>query len=289
MEFLSLLIVLGLLQLWGSGAPVQRDEWLQQFMQTLSKRVPAGELRLLLIVGLPLLLVLLLLTLISSWVFGLLSLLVCVVVLLYSLGRGDFNQALQSYINAWDHGNYESAYEKAYAIGDFEQSENIVDYQSLHKHARAAILYEGFERWFAVVFWFLVLGPVGALAYRLSYICGRSEQLTAEERQLALRFVHYLDWLPVRLMVFSFALTGNFVSSFNQGGKTLMDNPPVAELLDDCAVAAITGNEDYTAELVDEEHFIKFAKQQLLALQSLLSRSVICWVAVIAVLTLFSG
>ncbi|MEE8059685.1 MAG: regulatory signaling modulator protein AmpE [Pseudomonadales bacterium] len=289
MEFLTILIVLGLLQLWGSGGSLQQDRWFYRFCQTVSGVIASSKPRLLILVGIPTLAVLLLQVLIDSLLFGLLSLLLYIAVLLFSLGRGDFSENIQRYLSAWIHGNFESAYERALAIGDFKQSDAISDHVSLHEHVRSAFLYAGFERWFAAIFWFLLLGPIGAIAYRLSYLCGRSEILEELDRQRALRFVHYLDWVPARLLVMSFALTGNFVNGFNRCWQVVFDNQPVAELLDQCAVAGISGVNGQRAYPADQEHFIEYGREEMLALQSLLSRSVICWLVIIAVVTVVSG
>ncbi len=127
MEFLTVLIVLGFLQVWGSGGPLQRDDWFYQFNENIPQRIDLAELRLLAAIGIPALGVFLLQDLLESALFGLLSLILYVTVLLFSLGRGDFNQNLQNYLTAWNLGDFEEAYKKATAIGDFEQSETSVD------------------------------------------------------------------------------------------------------------------------------------------------------------------
>ncbi len=285
MEFLAILIVLGLLQLWGSGGIVQKDSWFGYLIQSLKRHLGAGPWRLLLIVALPCLVLLLLGALVHGWLFGLVSLALAVVVLLYSLGRGDLRINLSNYLNSWNQGNFESAYEQAKLIGDFHQSESIDNYETLHEHLRRAFFYAGFERWFAVIFWFVLLGPVGALGYRLSYFCGRNESLEEAERLIALRWVHYLDWLPARLLAFSFALTGNFVNCFNSW-QVLKDNQPTSELLDNCGMAALNGVNEPRLQVQDQEHFIVAGREELLAAQSLLSRSVVCWLLVIALMQL---
>ncbi len=289
MEFLTVLIVLGLLQLWGSGGPIQRDEWYYQFNDNIPQRLGSAELRLLAAIGIPALGVFLLQDMVESVLFGLLSLILYVTILLFSLGRGDFNQNLQQYLTIWQSGDFEEAYKKATAIGDFEQSETTTDHVALHEHVRKAYLYEGFERWFAVVFWFLLFGPVGAVIYRLTYLAARHDSFKAEDKLLALQWLHYFDWIPVRLLALSFALTGNFVNSFNRYGSSLLDNQPSSELLDQCAVAAITGVNNSQVYPTDQEHFIEYGREELLTLQSLLSRSVVFWVIIIAVVTLISG
>ena len=289
MEFLTVLIVLGFLQVWGSGGPLQRDDWFYQFNTNIPQRLDLAELRLLAAIGIPALGVFLIQDLVESALFGLLSLILYVTVLLFSLGRGDFNQNLQHYLNAWNLGDFDQAYKKATAIGDFEQSETMVDHVALHEHVRRAYLHEGFERWFAVVFWFLLLGPVGAIIYRLCYLAGRNDTFKPDDKLLALKWVHYFDWIPARLLALSFSLTGNFVNSFSRYGSSLLDNQPTSELLDHCAVAAISGLNTSQVYPTDKDHFIEYGREELLTLQSLLSRSVIFWVIIIAVITLVSG
>ncbi|MCP3906644.1 MAG: regulatory signaling modulator protein AmpE [Oceanicoccus sp.] len=289
MEFLTVLIVLGFLQLWGSGGPLQRDDWFYQFNENIPQRLSLAELRLLAAIGIPAVGVFLLQDLLESVLFGLLSLIFYVTVLLFSLGRGDFNQSLQNYLASWNKGDFEGAYNKATAIGDFEQSETSVDHVALHEHVRRAFLHEGFERWFAVVFWFLVLGPVGAVIYRLGYLAGRHDSFKSDDKSLALQWLHYFDWVPVRLLALSFSMTGNFVSSFNRYWSSILDNQPTSELLDQCAVAAISGSDASQVNPTDKEHFIDYGREELLTLQSLLSRSVIFWVIIIAVVTLIAG
>lgn len=286
MEFLTLLIVLGLLQVWGSGGPLQYDNWFYQFNEKVAQRLDRAELRLLAAIGIPAVGIFFVQLLVESVLFGLLSLMLYVTVLLYSLGRGDFNQNLQYYLNVWNLGDFEAAYKKATAIGDFEQSEATVDHIALHEYVRRAFLYEGFERWFAVVFWFLVLGPFGAMTYRLCYMAGRSDTFKADDKLLALKYLHYFDWIPVRLLALSFSLTGNFVNSFGRYSSSIWDNQPSPELLDQTAIAAIGGHNNAQAYPADKEGFIEYGQQELLSLQSLLSRSVIGWVITIAVITI---
>jgi len=282
MDFLVILMTLGLVQVWGSGGPVQRDHWFEQFAARLSSLVTQPAILLILLVGLPSLLVMLLCWWLEPLAYGLLSLLLVIIVLLYSLGRGDFSNSVQAYLTSWNHGDFEAAFEYAGDIGDFRQTNSINDYVGLHEQMRRTLFYEGLERWFAVIFWFLLLGPAAALAYRLSFICGRSKALDAVHKQLALRMVHYLDWLPARLLAFSFNLVGDFVNGFSRWLELLFENSPTEELLDSCGCAALKNDPaEYPAE---REEFISFGNAQLLATQSLVSRSVFAWLIVIALL-----
>lgn len=288
MEFITLLIVLGLLQLWGSGAPVQRDRWFYQWVDRLVGWIANSQLRLLLAVGVPVLLVYLLDDAFKGAMFGLLSLLFYVLVLLYSLGRGELTDQVMQYLMHWNNGNFESALKRAGNVGDFAQHGDAEthDFESLHRSFRRTLVYESYQRWFAVVFWFVLLGPVGAIGYRLSYLSGRSEHWSEQERQLALRVVHYLDWIPARILAYCFALVGHFDQCSERCWQMLTDNMPVTDLLDQCAVAAIEGDNPQQLQPMDRDHFIAFGRRQLEAIQLLMSRSVLCWVALIALLAL---
>lgn len=288
MIFFAILIVLAVIQLHGSNTSIQRDEWLQAWSQFLADKITHAQLRLALLVMAPLLLVALLDQLFAGVLFGLLSLLLYVLVLLYSLGRGQFNEAIDEYLMSWRAGNYESAFEHAKKIGDFQQSNFIDKPQALHETVREAILYEGYQRWFAVVFWFLLLGPAGALAYRVCYLAGRmnaSGSVAQDETmsQQALLVTHYLDWLPARLLAFAFALTGRFETTFERCLTQFSDNKPVVEIIDSCACAALH-DEAYVQLSTEEDLAIEQGEREIIGVQSLLSRTVICWLVFIALL-----
>lgn len=59
---------------------------------------------------------------------------------------------------------------------------------------------------FAVIFWYIVTGPLGLLCYRLITLC-RTKEPTA---QLATWLTDLLDWIPARITVLLYLLVGNF-------------------------------------------------------------------------------
>lgn len=64
----------------------------------------------------------------------------------------------------------------------------------------------GLRRWFGVLFWFLLLGPLGAVLYRLSVLAASQAQAPAG----AQAWLTLLEWPVAQLMAFSMALAANF-------------------------------------------------------------------------------
>lgn len=63
---------------------------------------------------------------------------------------------------------------------------------------------------FAVIFWYLVSGPIGILAYRLiSY-----SQTRDVIKNPATKLTDLLDWIPARLTAFLYLLVGNFQAGY---------------------------------------------------------------------------
>src|SRR6185369_5048090 len=71
---------------------------------------------------------------------------------------------------------------------------------------------------FGVMAWFIVLGPVGAILYRLAALLAdrwndAGQPGTGAFGLFAQRAFAVIDWLPVRLTAFSFAMTGDFTGA----------------------------------------------------------------------------
>ena len=74
-----------------------------------------------------------------------------------------------------------------------------------------AVFRGGLERWFGVLLWFLLLGPAGALLYRLAQQAALPDApLQGGHAAAAARLKQILDWPVAQLMTLSLALVANF-------------------------------------------------------------------------------
>ncbi len=78
-----------------------------------------------------------------------------------------------------------------------------------------AVFRNALRRWFGVLFWFLVFGPMGAVVYRLSALAAvgdTASRVPAPTRQGARKLLAVLEWPVAQLMTLALALVGNFGS-----------------------------------------------------------------------------
>ncbi|MBZ3040156.1 regulatory signaling modulator protein AmpE, partial [Xanthomonas perforans] len=91
---------------------------------------------------------------------------------------------------------------------------------SVHEDAPSlveAVVVNGLRRWFAVLWWFLLLGPFGAVLYRLTALAVESPlAVLLPPRNLAGArwLLAVLEWPVAQLMTISMALVGNFDTVF---------------------------------------------------------------------------
>jgi AmpE protein len=90
-----------------------------------------------------------------------------------------------------------------------------------------------------VVFWYLLLGPLGLIASRLCWSAARGQCWPSVSAQAA----EWLWWLPVRILVLSFALVGNFHTAIEPLLRHFADSPaemPARELVELSVPAALS-------------------------------------------------
>lgn len=280
MIFLSILLVLALVQWWGSGAPLQKDGVFYRYLGWLDQQrfSPRPKAHLLMAVLLPALVLWVLYAWIVSQVSAILGFLIAVPVLLYSLGRGDFSAQVRAYLDASERGDSVSA---AQHLADLQgvtvEDGDPQDWPELHRQALKAIAYGGFERMFAVIFWFVILGPAGALLYRLSILYRQTHASQAAQRWLWL-----LEWPVVRLLGITWAMAGDFERCFSRCQRDLFnrEHSSAALLYDQILGALGSQSDDPAAAAVDPD--------MIRASQPLFSRSLLLWVCVLALITLLA-
>src|SRR5690606_21664741 len=210
MSFLVLLLVVWLEKFSSWRQRIQRDEpWLRQLAKAEgnSRLVTKPWLTLILLVGVPLLGLGVLLWLLQPLAYGWLALPVHLLVLLYRLGRGGLQAALGPFREGWRPEVGGAALRVAER--DMGPAADVV--HTLLTRVQDYVGWQAHQGFFAVIFWYALLGPLAALGYRLvALVAERSLHLDMREHAQQVR--HALDWLPARALAASLGLVGNFVA-----------------------------------------------------------------------------
>lgn len=171
--------------------------------------------------------------------FGFVGLIFNLVVLLYCLGPRNLWADGFAAINTMIHGD-------SYAADKVKTSLNMSDTsysQAQRKQFLNMLFNQANSRVFAIVFWFAILGPVGAVMYRVVTLAATTE-VSATLVSTARTWTDILDWLPVRLFTFLFALGGHFVQVLTIWRKNVLLGASSNEtLLEECGQAALGGDE----------------------------------------------
>ncbi|NQD78836.1 regulatory signaling modulator protein AmpE [Phytopseudomonas seleniipraecipitans] len=278
MSFLVLLLVVWIEKFSSWRQRVQQDEpWLRALgrLQRSGTTSDSPWLAIVLLVGIPLVLLALLLKLLAPLAYGWLLLPVHLLVVIYSLGRGDLLAALGPFRDSWRRGDSEAAYLVA-------QRDLGVDGEgeaTLLPNVQTFMVWQAYQSFFAVIFWYVLLGPVAALAYRLLALLVEHSQADAlRERAGQLR--HAFDWLPVRVLAASFALVGNFIAV----SRALLHEA----LSWDISAAQLASGAARAAAETPGPTLGEAGVATLDSLWQLLVRAAILWYAAIALWTLFS-
>lgn len=219
MIFFSLLAVLAIIHWWPDAAVVQRDGWFVWLLNRCRKLPAANSFPLLpmiLVFAIPLGLLVVATLAVVYFLSANFLFFLYVPVLLYSLGRGNFIAEVKDYLLIAERGDTVAASRWVEEMGgralDDLSLSRANDWKGLHTQALKVIAYRGFERSFAVIFWFVIAGALGALLYRLSVIYREHTVADTSDAELAEKWLWLIELPAVRLMGLTWAFVGNFDS-----------------------------------------------------------------------------
>ena len=247
MTFIVTLIAL-LVERFFDWSHIRRWGWYSSYQQAILKRFSGlNSYAALAAVIVPLLIGTLIVEyLLNNLLYGFASLVFQLALLIYCLGPQNLWADAFSSITGINQGDPTAA-EKLHASFGIT---NLSDAKSLHRALLDQIFVSANRRVFAVVFWYVILGPVGAILYR-TVAQSAGPAALPELAQSAHTAEEALDWLPARLFTFLFALSGNFVQVITCWPKKILLGLTGNEmLLTECGVAAL-GQDDPTMVATD--------------------------------------
>jgi len=229
--------------------------------------------------------------------FGFPHLLLAVVVLFFSLGPNDIGEDVNEYCSALDDDDEERIQQTAKNLVESDVPDD--DMERFHC-VEAAVCVQANNRLFAVIFWFVLLGPLGPLgawAYRVTdLVRGRAVFRAARDdddsgtslrvRDAAVTLHGWLAWIPARLTAIGYAVAGHFDAALaawrhpaEETGTSISESNE--SLLARVGVGALALEDDADEGL--NERGVRGAT----AANRLVFRLLLIWAVIIAAMTLY--
>jgi len=262
---------------WLSFAPLRGTSWVAGWYAWLERvvhlRRVAGNASVLVAIAVPVVLV--------AWVFNaivddstLLTLAGGIAVLLFCSGPRDLASEIEFYKR-----DYLDQDDEALAL----ERDNFLNQVSApvgdpDRPYELAVVQAANDGLFAPMFWFVVLGPVGAVLFRMSSVFVGNPVLGAGEQEIATRLYDILLWLPARLLAIGLGLAGTLgpvVHVFSRARHGLGGSE---KLLGAAALGALGEHRDDT-EAGDDDHIAAIH-----AMFGLVKRGFLVWLVILALL-----
>ena len=225
---------------------------------------------------------------------GFTYLILAIVVLFFSLGPKDVGEEVDEYCKALKSEDDEAIHNAVKAIVEGDVPEDARD---RIRAVEEAICVQANNHLFAIVFWFVLLGPLAAWAYRVTdlirrravFNAARDEESKGDGALLndaAISLHGWLAWIPARLTAVGYATAGHFDEAISamrapteQRDATLSEHSEY--LLARVGTAALA--------LVDkpDESITERGVRGAIAANQLVFRLLIIWAVIISAMTLY--
>jgi len=220
-----------------------------------------------------------------------------IVVLFFSLGPKDIGEDVDEYCEAMRQGDEELILQTANALVEGDVAE---DPRERLQQVESAVFIQANNRLFAVIFWFVALGPfgpLGAWAYRVTDLIRRRAVFNAsraedgaesynDAKQAAIMLHGWLAWIPARLTALGYAIAGHFDAAF---AAWRMPAEPVAASTSEASemLLARVGNGALALHDEEGEELNERGVRGATAANRLVFRLLLIWAVVIAAMTLY--
>ncbi len=302
MKIIAILIAFALTNMLPQVHKYRRSDWLNKYVYGANNQLSilpawAGVTSVVLLPLMPLLLLALLMYLGASVLGSLGVFLLSILVLLYTFGPRNLDADIKTYLAA------ESDDERKQAIAnlcgsscnnihlqDSENSSSDIHDDGNCSTLTGSVFQQALRRWFAIIFWFALLGVYGALAYRLiEWLSSKDLPLSEQQRRNFQTVRSVMEWPVAQLMTLGLAIAADFDSVFSawkqyhdEQGHSLFDgdNGFLRSAACRIIITGRAGNDGFADQLENEP-------QSAIQLASdLIWRVLGVWLALLAILLL---
>lgn len=219
-----------------------------------------------------------------AWLIGLLF---AIAVLIVSIGRRRADEEVEDYLRALEGDEPDAAYAH---VSELLEGQDPGTAAARHRLVVEMMLLRNHERLLAILFWFVVLGPVGAVLYRsttqLKSLVYSGRDAGAGFVEAALRLQALLDFIPVRIAALCHALVGSFSDALYRWRTAAAAAEGLyatnRAVLVDSGIGSLRLLDDVAVDAAYTEAF----RQTVDDARALIFRTIVVWITAFALLTI---
>ena len=218
-------------------------------------------------------------------------LILAIIVLFFSLGPKDIGEDITEYCKAIEEDDSERIRATSKAISETDVPDDDAERIRI---VEESVWIQANNRLFAVVFWFVMLGPVGAWTYRVTDLIRRRAVFNSLRDHdpdsavvAASEMLHgWLAWIPARLTAIGFAMAGSFDSALS-AWRHHEDEPPATSHEQSERLLARVGTGALAIHDIEGESTSERGVRGATAASGLVYRLLLIWAVVIGAMTLY--
>lgn len=204
------------------------------------------------------------------------------------MGAPGWRARLDVYSQSWARGDMQSAWHHVMDSLPAQERGAATSPDEMHLALSRTLMVNVFERFFLVAFWYAV-GGIAAAFFVRGVVALRDHWPQAAARPGFAVLAEILNWLPSRLLAFTFGVAGDLAGWMKEGKRTLFDvTLKTNQLLMGAASAALTGYalEPERFSKIHPDEWASFGGRSLEAIRDLLNRSMLVWICILALLVI---
>ncbi|MDY6798012.1 MAG: regulatory signaling modulator protein AmpE [Pseudomonadota bacterium] len=205
--------------------------------------------------------------------------------LILLIGAPGWQNSLRAYGEAWQRGDMQGAWHIVCHYLPAEERGDALSPDDMHRSLSRALIAEYYERYFLMVFWYVV-GGIGATLLVAGLLALRNHWPQQPARRRYAVMVEVIGWIPSRLLAITFGVAGD-LGGWQAGALTRV-RLTARELLFHTAETALTGyalNPSRFGQLHPDE-WRAFGARSLAGVRGLLTRSMLVWICLVALLVI---
>ncbi|WP_223669484.1 regulatory signaling modulator protein AmpE [Kangiella shandongensis] len=183
----------------------------------------------------------------DGFIASLIVLALMVLILVHAFGPQLPSKQLSGYFSALEHDDPQAAYEYAKTYTGKEAN----DEAEMVKQVTSSIFYNVESQYFSVAIWFVLLGPAGALLYRMLLWQQQESRLGVAGKKV----FYVMEWIACRISTLSYLLAGDMAHGIDAIKKQYFDlDVSGKDLLLNAAAASMGAHAESYEKVAGENH-----------------------------------